>query len=419
VGANGNMFGTVPRLGPGGGGLVFELTPANGSWKEGTASAFLGTDAGVPSNSGLIFDSSGSLYGETVFGGSADQGSVFKMTPNSQGGWAESVLYSFKNSKSGIGPQGGLVFDTQGSLYGTASGGSISSSCAPFSCGVVFKLTPSGTGWAQSVIHAFSGADGSEPNGPLVFDAAGNLYGTTFDGGAFDGGTVFKLAPSSGGTWTETVLYNFPYFTSGTDGSFPSGGVVFDQAGNLYGTTAGGGVSGLGCGFGCGTVFKLTSSSGGAWTETVLYLFTNGLDGSRPQGPLALDAAGNLYGTTPTSSTGYGTVFRLSPSGGSWTLSTLHGFASPDGPIPGPVILDAAGNLYGTTTGSNTGYGTVFQLTPGSSGWTEMILYAFTGYPLDGASPTGSLTRDAAGNLYGNTALGSPTDQGIVFEIVP
>jgi uncharacterized repeat protein (TIGR03803 family) len=397
--ASGNLFGTAPRSGPANSGAVFELTPANGSWKESTVFGFLGTDGSQPYGSALILDSTGSLYGTTGSGGSAELGSVFKLTPNSQGGWTESMIYSFKDSATGENPRSGLVFDTQGNLYGITTSGGLPS-CSPYGgCGVVFKLKPSGTGWTQSVIHAFSGTDGSYPQGPLVLDAAGNLYGATQSGGTFGFGTVFKLAPSSGGLWKETVLYNF---TGGTDGSQLLGGLVFDQAGNLYGATSIGGVSGY------GTVFKLAPSNGGAWTETVLHSFTNGFDSGYPQGPLALDAAGNLYGSTTR------TVFELSPSGGGWTLTTFRGLPG----IPSPVILDAAGNLYGTTS-SGTTYGSVFQLTPGSGGWTETILYSFTGPPLDGASPSGGLTRDAAGNLYGATGGGGVVGAGTVFEITP
>jgi uncharacterized repeat protein (TIGR03803 family) len=406
--ASGTIFGTASFSGPGANGLVFQLTSASGSWKESTVSPFLGSDGSEPEG-GLIFDTAGSLYGTTYVGGTAGLGAVFKMTPNSQGGWTESMLYSFKNTASGEYPMGNVVFDNR-NLYGTTSqGGSTSSSC-PKGCGTVFKLTPSGAGWSQSVIRAFSGADGISPAGSLVLDSTGNLYGTAGAGGAFGFGGVFQLAPSSGGAWTETVLYSF---TGGMDGSGPAEGVVFDQAGNLYGVTGNGGA------YGAGTIFKLAPSSGGTWKETVIYSFSNGLDGSFPQGPLVFDEAGNLYGTTlGGSGSSYATIFQLSPAGGSWTLNVVD--SSTNGQYFGPVIVDAAGNLYGSVSGGgNQRYGSVFQLKPGSGGWTATVLHTFAGGRKDGAYVSGTLARDAAGNLYGNSPGGGTVNAGVVFEIVP
>ena len=275
--------------------------------------------------------------------------------------------------------------------------------------------------WAaaeEKVLHSFSGgADGTYPYGGLIFDAAGNLYGTTTSGGTSNTGTVFELTPAAGGTWTEKVLHSF---SGGTDGIHPYAGLIFDAAGNLYGTTD------LGGAYGYGTVFELTPAAGGTWTEKVLHNFNNGgTDGTRPYARLTFDAAGNLYGTTYGGGAynSYGTVFELTPAaGGTWTEKVLHSFGSgTDGLIPyGGLIFDAAGNLYGTTAyGGTNDLGTVFELTPkAGGGWTEKVLYSF-GDGTDGVSPLAGLIFDAAGNLYGTTQHGGTYNYGTVFEIAP
>src|ERR1019366_6634594 len=205
--------------------------------------------------------------------------------------------------------------------------------------------------WAaaqEQVLHSFgNGTDGNDPLGGLIFDASGNLYGTTLGGGTYGGGTVFELTPAGGGSWTETVLHNFD--SNGTDGFTPYAGLIFDSAGNLYGTTRWGGT------YGGGTVFELTTAAGGGWTEQVLHSFDhNYTDGYYPQAGLIFDAAGNLYGTTSQGGTYvyWGTVFELTPAaGGDWTETVLHNFNQngTDGYYPeAGLIFDAAGNLYGT-----------------------------------------------------------------------
>jgi uncharacterized repeat protein (TIGR03803 family) len=342
-------------------------------------------------------------------------GSIFKLAPNSHGGWTESLLYSFTGGKYIIAPMGGLVFDNQGNLYGMTAM-SVGSGCGGDGCGTVFKLTPSGSGWVQSIIHTFSGPDGELGLnagfylGPLVFDPAGNLYGTTPYGGVSGCGTVFELSPSAGGTWTETVIYSF---TCGA-ADLPVGGVVFDQDGDgiLYGVASGN--PNLG-----NSVFELVPNSGGGWTETTLYQFPPGV--STAIGPLLLDAARNIYGVTVRANVGESSeVFELTQAVGYWTLNALYTFTDGEN-LSNPLIFDATGNLYGTTGGSISYLpnGTVFELTPGSGGWTEMTLYLFSSYP-DGAFPVGSLLRDTAGNLYGNTIYGGTTGSGgTVFEITP
>ena len=332
-----------------------------------------GIDDGIePTN--LIMDAAGNLYGTTRVGGRTYDGTVFELSHVSGGGWTETVLYSFAGDPDGAEPLT-ITMDAAGNLYGTTEygGRGISDYCLmghPPGCGTVFELSPRpGGGWTESVLYSFTGAaDGSQAFGTLISDNAGNLYGTTADGGSFGEGTVFELSRGEGGDWTKTVLHSFG---EGADGSVPYAGVISDSAGNLYGTTTGGGQAGGGiCQIdGCGTVFELSPSADG-WMETVLYSF-NGPpdDGVLPEGSLIMDAAGHLYGTTvfggPYCGEGCGTVFELSPGeGGGWTEAILYSFeGSPnDGSLPeGSLILDAVGNLSGTPVYGASG-GTVFEL---------------------------------------------------------
>jgi uncharacterized repeat protein (TIGR03803 family) len=372
----------------------------------------------------LVSDPSGNLYGTTYDGGIYSHGTVYKLSPNSKGGWTQTVLYSFQGSSlggsDGVGPAASLVLDAQGNLYGTTTAGG-TGSCG---CGTVFKLAPgSGGGWTESALYSFQGgSDGEEPEAGLIFDSAWNLYGTTASGGANRVGTVFQLAPSSGGGWRETVLHSFGAVG---DGSYLYNAVVLDSAGNLYGTTSAGGKSGA------GLVFELTPASQGTWTESILYIFAGGPDGSFPNGQLVLDGMGNIYGATNYGggySGGGGTVFELKPNGnGTWSKSILHSFGSTsgDGLYPTGVVRDSAGNLYGTTfAGGNTscssigitGCGIAFQLRPSSGrSWTETILHRFSGAP-DGGNPQ-PVILDQAGNLYGTSAFGGLAALGSVFKL--
>jgi uncharacterized repeat protein (TIGR03803 family) len=274
------------------------------------------------------------------------------------GSWARKSdkVYAFQGSPDGVEPGGSLVSDGAGNFYGTTTGGglSICGESAPF-CGTVFKVTLDQNGnLNETVIYEFQGGtDGASPSGSLIFDAAGNLYGTTVTGGNDDCeegcGTVFKLSPTKKGTWTETVIYRF---VGGADAEEPGVGVVFDAAGNLYGAAGGGCIEECN-----GTVFELSPSKSGTWTETLLYTFMGGSDGGFPSA-LVLDAAGNLYGTTASGGItqspcgGCGTVFELSPSeNGSWTKNVLYSFNDGlDGGFPSSgVTFDSAGNLFGET----------------------------------------------------------------------
>src|ERR1019366_2355105 len=285
---------------------------------------------------------------------------------------------------------------------------------------------------------ALSCTDGDGPDtGALVFDSQGNLYGTTHGGGNANYGVVFKLTPPPGGNgpWTETVLYSFCSLANCSDGAGPSAGVIFDANGNLYGTTQDGG-----SGPGYGVVYKLSPPVGGngPWTETVLHSFCNVFpcaDGSNPTAGLIFDSQGNLYSTTSSggssSGSAEGTVFKLSPNGdGSWTEAVLHTFClqsgCPDGSVPGlgSLIFDTTGNLYGTTLGGGNGNnaGVVFELTPSGGSWTESVLYFFCSLSncVDGLEPKAGLIFDSHGNLYGNTlGGGGMPGYGVAFELSP
>jgi len=331
--------------------------------------------------------------------------------------FVQGTMYSFTNSNGdGAGPFAGLVRDPSGNLYGTTTKGGTSSNC-PGGCGTVFELVNSYGTRSEKVLYSFtgSGGDGGYPDAGLIIDASGNLYGTTSQGGTNDYGTVFQLVYSSStGTYTENVLYSFTQ--SGGDGAQPLG-LVMDASGNLYGTTTGGGTNDV------GTVFELVYSSG-TYSEKVLHSFTNsGGDGANPAG-LVMDASGNLYGTTTFGGTSlYGTVFELVNSSGTYSEKVLYSFTNSggDGGYPYAGLLrDLVGNLYGTTQiGGTNDAGTVFELVYSSGTYTEKVLYSFTNSGGDGAYPDAGLVRDPSGNLYGTTHGGGAYTFGTVFGLTP
>jgi uncharacterized repeat protein (TIGR03803 family) len=335
---------------------------------------------------------------------------------------SETVLHSFLGGSDGATPESSLIADGEGNLYGTTALGGGGSKCGNGNggCGTVFKLAPSGT---ETIVHAFAGgSDGSYPYGGLLADQGGDLFGTTAGGG---GGSsiVFELAPDG----AETILHTFQ---GGGDGFSPQGNLVADQNGNLYGTTYYGGNTGGACGsLGCGTVFEVAVRG----TETVLYAFQGGSDGIHPEGDIVLDASGNLYGTTvqggtggpcPDGSTGCGTVFKLAPGGTKTVLDNFQGGS--DGAFPrGGLLMGASGNLYGTTWSGGgcamgDGCGTVFKV---ASDGSESVLYAFQAGS-DGAAPVAGVVMDKAGNLNGTTYFGGSTrchgsGCGTVFKVAP
>lgn len=382
---------------------------------------FDGAKQGNGPVAGVIFDRTGALYGTTLRGGASDAGTVFKLTPNAQGGWNETVLYNFTGGVDGGRPAAGLVFDQNGNLYGTTSSGGILE-------GVVFELTPNANGsWTERVLHIFclveECRDGESPAAGLVFDTAGNLYGTTEYGGDNGGGVVFKLRPGTTRSWHESVLYNFCSVTNCRDGWNPESGLVFDQTGSLYGTTSQGGTGGGGT----GTVFRLTPSATGSWKEEVLHDFSGGRNGGFPLAGVIFDAAGNLYGTTEFDGN-FGTVFELTPSPeGVWKQKVLYRFTGgTDGNSPeAGVIFDSSGNLYGTTAYGGglshcggQGCDVVFKLAPTpSGGWKETVLHRFFDHP--GAFSYAGVIFDASGNLYGTTSGDGVATFGSVFEVTP
>lgn len=333
----------------------------------------------------------------------------------------ETVLYNFIGGIYGGLPTAHLTSDGAGNFYGTTwAGGS-------FSGGTVFELSPNGNSWNEKVLYNFCSApncsDGANPRSYVIIDKTGNIYGTTYYGGApgcfGTCGVVFELSPE-GGNWTESVLYTFP--TGGVEGFSPTNGLIMDQTGNLYGTTrcGGGGPEASGCGVGAGTVFQL-SFSGGTWTHQIIYA-PGSSTGDGIWAGLTMDSAGNIFGATDSA------AFELSPDGkGGWTPKVLHTFAgSPKDGLnaDGTPVLDKAGNIYGTTeTGGARNYGTVYRLTPVLTGkkkgtWTEKILYSFKGSKRDGKYPLDGISFDSAGNIYGTTYLDGKGGNGIVFELV-
>lgn len=360
----------------------------------------------------LVLDSLGNLYGTTALGGMHAQGSAFMLN---RGGKEVAELGFLRN---GYYPVAGLLQGSQGDFFGTAEdGGDFEGLCATFGCGSVFKINKI---HGETVLHEFTGRpdDGEQPQSLLVEDPAGNIYGTTTNGGLNNAGTIFRVDNSGNYTMTYDFCVDPP---ACTDGGAPIPGLILDPAGNLYGVGAGGGA------FDAGVVFELTQNG----EYEVLYNFTGGSDGSFPVSVLTFDDEGNLYGTTEdggnnpcaVSGNGCGVVFELSPQlNGTWNETTLYTFCSlancADGalPIAGPLVRDAAGNLYGTTEfgGLNSG-GVVFKL---DTSGNETVLHSFTG-GTDGGVPMAGLAMDSAGNLYGTASGGGANGYGVVFEITP
>jgi uncharacterized repeat protein (TIGR03803 family) len=443
--AMGSLYGTTASGGENcyqGCGTVFKLSLSDGRWNETTLYAFSGPDGADPVAS-LIFDSVGNLYGTTNQGGDYGVGTVFVLYPSGRGIWSENVLVSFDNGFEGAYPQASLVFDSLGNLYGTTETGGDLNACYEDTnnggCGIVFELSPTGDGWQETVLHAFTFNDGALPTSSLVFGKDGNLYGTTSFGPGFGCyeqgcGTVFQLQPNTNGTWTEQMIYNFK---GGPDGGFPLAGVVSDNSGNLYGTTQKGGGGLFNCATSCGAVFQLTPHKGGSWTEQLIHRFLvkggQSDDGTEPVSGLLLDSHGNLYGTASMGgsyagycSTGCGTAFELkSPTNGKWAVNLLYAFpAGAKGLSPtGGLIADSQQNLYGATLlgGDNPdcslgpGCGTVFTLTPQAEGrWSAALVHTFNGK--DGAEPLGALISDVSGTIYGTTMSGGGNPDCIGYD---
>ncbi len=396
---------------------------------------FQGERDGGDALASMTMDDAGNLFGTTAWGGGSSQcqygcGFVFELSPTGSGGWKETLLHRFAGGSDGAYPEATLFRDGDGNLYGTTVAGGGSAACQKIvygaaGCGTVFKLSLTSGVWTEEVLHSFTGAgDGSHPTGGVIMDAKGNLYGTAVYAESATGccGVVFELS-EAGGIWTESVLHTF----SGTDGSGPFGSLLADAAGNLYGTTAwGGNLSACPQSPGCGVAFRLAPASRGTWKYRILHTFPGGSGGQAPVGGLIRDAAGNLYGATTVGGLeNFGSIFELSPTSNGWTTRVVHSFDLSRGVILNSgLIMDEEGNLYGTTVGGGAkSAGLVFKLSPTSAGgWAETVLYAFNG-TIDGERAYAGLVRDAAGNLYGATELGGancgldPRGCGTIFEI--
>ncbi len=357
-------------------------------------------------------------------------GTVFELARDENGSYQERVLHNFQNlDGEGVWPQNSLVIDSAGNLYGTTSesGGS----CFRLSCGTVFELTRDGAGgWAETVLHNFTTVSGGMQPWGVVLDSAGNIYGTTARQGGYNGGNVFELLHGGQGEWREKVLHSFD--NNGVDGANPQGGPILDASGNLYGTTySGGRYCTLNPSY-CGTVYELVPSAGGGWAERVLHNFGASGDAGGPVGSLNIDALGNLYGLTDGGAYYYGSVYELtSHAGEGWTEKVLWSFGPGlDGgifPQP-PLAINAEGHVFGGTQYGGTGTGadcsaygcgTLFELVPDASGaCAERVLINFSGdNPEDGYDP-GGVIIDAKGDLYG-LAAGGTSGFGILYEATP
>jgi uncharacterized repeat protein (TIGR03803 family) len=369
---------------------------------------FTGGADGYEPYAGVTLDQQGRIYGTTIQGGIYESGVAFRLVRGGQG-WAFSPIYSFGSQKDdGFNPVSRVVFGPGGLLYGTTSGGGSGGG------GTVFSLQPPASAckavlcpWVETILYNFTGgADGGDPlYGDLSFDQAGNIYGTAAGGGSSGGGVVFKLIRSGSG-WTESVIYNF---TNGSDGGTPAAGVIFDGAGNLYGTTTEYGEHFL------GTVYELSPTQSG-WSETTLYSFTG--DTGAGSGGLIWDAHGNLFGITGGFVGGNSAAYELTPQNGSWSFTLLQNFGDEYiGALAAPTF-DSHGILYGSlpTVGQDF-TGEIFQLTPSGDQWLYRSFYTFNGY--NSSIPLGAVTFDASGNMYG-TGIGGGSDyDGTVWELTP
>ena len=373
---------------------------------------------------GLTMDRAGNFYGTTWEGGSNGQGLVFKLYKRN-GSWIYSPLYSFRGGNDGAKPYAGVTIGPDGNLYGTTSTGGQGAPVCAGGCGTVYKLSPpanvcqhTSCPWTETVIYNFfaSGVGLAGPWAGVIFDHAGNMYGTTPAGGTVHCpnspggcGAVYKLTPA-GAQWTFQLLYSF---TGQIDGSIPYAGLVMDAAGNLYGAAY------YGVPFeGYGTIFELVNN-GGNYTERTLYAFQGGSDGGNPYSSLTFDSSGNLFGGTSSANDGMfiGVVFELSPSGNNWNYSAI---ASLEGGIVQSLTFDTAGNLYGTTLfGGAHEDGEVFKLSNSGGVWTATDLYDFDNQNRGAFDPWSWVSIDADGNLFGTTNGGGSIGGGVIWQIAP
>jgi uncharacterized repeat protein (TIGR03803 family) len=359
-----------------------------------------GADGGVPPYT-LLADKKGGFLGTASVGGQTGNGIVFDLKQKTSG-WKVSPRYNFADTD---GEPGWGVTRFNGSLYTNALYAGVMGG----SCGSALQLNPSAApgsrGYQSVLMHTYVKDQVGCPTGNLVLDASGNVYGVTQSGGANGWGSIFELS-NAGGNWTETILYSFQ---SGSDGGAPYSAPVFDESGNLYGTATARGSQG------CGTVYELSPGKSG-WTYTVLYTFAGGNDGGQPTAGLVFDKAGNLYGAAESyGANGGGTVFELSPSQNGWSFDLLASLPGSGGPVIS-LTLDGAHTIYGTSFFGTSGYGAVFRLKQSNGAWNYKDLHDFTGGS-DGGYPGGGITLDALGNLYGTAVLGGANNFGVIYEL--
>jgi hypothetical protein len=399
---------------------VSSVSVACGARRLTTLYSFAGGMDGAVPVAGLVMDSSGNLFGTTSAGGSiGNTGTVFELVKSSDGSYSQAkILHSFIGGTDGSTPYAQLIMDSNGNLFGTTIAGGGNNNA-----GTVFELVKSGDGsYSQAtILYSFTGgADGNHPFAGLVMDSGGNLFGTTLSAGSGGEGTVFELVKSGDGSYARaTILHSFG---GGMDGARPYAGLAMDGSGNLFGTTSSGGGSSN-----WGTVFELVKNGDGSYSQpTILYSFSGGTDGGRPFGNLIVDSRGNLFGTTDpggNNNSNAGTVFELVKNGdGSYSqLKTLHAFSGEaDGAYPyAGLHMDSSGNLFGTASaGGGDNEGTVFELVRNGDGsYSQMTtLYSFN--VTDGAAPTGVLSMDGSGKLFGTTNFGGDNGgAGTVFTI--
>jgi uncharacterized repeat protein (TIGR03803 family) len=373
-----------------------------------------GMDGGGP-DSRLVFDRSGNVFGTAHFGGITSCGGqvgggcgvVFKLTPAPSPPWTETTLHAFADGSDGGFPNAGVILDRKGNVYGTASTGG-SNTCS-IGCGLVFELL-AGSGYTETVLHTFTGVDGQFPNAVLLAGSDGNLYTTTWFGGAHGSGTVVQLVPGGNG-WTENVLYSF---MGTTDGLGPAAGVVQNARGDVFGTTY------PYDGYNDGVVYELTHNKKGTWKDHTLLSFGNGTGGSDPYAGLVAGGDGSFFGTTiEGGSTGDGVIFELVPRpNGTWKERVLHTFSGADGATPySGLSLDKSGNLFGATLfGGSGNAGTLYEMLRGKHGYTFTPLYSFTG-GADGKYPQAEPIVGHDGNLYGTAEEGGTSGNGVVYEL--
>jgi uncharacterized repeat protein (TIGR03803 family) len=377
-----------------------------------TLYSFAETPDGRYPQGSLVRDTSGNLYGTTYSGGSKNNGTVFEVSPATGGTWTERILYNFAGGNDGANPTAGLALDQEGNLYGAAVYGG-NKACSG-GCGTVFRLhpVPNGT-WQFSVVHQFKGYDGAYPNQSLTFDGLGGIYGATKNGGTYSYGVIYQLFRPTRNTYEFDVLHDF---TGGADGSYPASPTI-TVGGFIYGVTFGGGK------FGKGTAFELLPTLHGPWYSRVIYTF-KGLDGANPESPLNSNYSAGFYGLTYAGGAyGFGTAYELAYAAGTgWTENVIYSFTGlADGANPnGPIVSGGSSSLYGTTTQGNNSSGSVFELSPNTSGsWTETTIESFMGMNGGGIGPQNGVVTDNSGNLFGVTQYGGAYGNGTVYEISP